>query len=278
MLRSIGNTIKLFIFVILFLASPGYCANIIFDLGGVLIHTSSLKACRKMGFYNLLKLMIHVNNPLRLKQKLFDILDKVEAQYPNIYGAQDGKGKTLPAIMCDWLTGAKTNTEIKNQIHTFIDENPEKFNNDSEKEIIKIIINITFTPQKLTEIRTIIKESFTFVKECKEQGHDLYILSNWDTESFELIREKFYELFELFDQDKIIISGQIGLLKPDPKIYKYFLTKYNIDPQTCIFYDDQEINVKAAIHAGIYGVVCKKPTYKNMVKKLNLFMDEETGF
>lgn len=275
MLKCIFNKIKSFIFVILFLASPGYCANIIFDLGGVLINTSSLKAFRQLGFGNLLRFTLHLNNPLRLRYTLFDILEKIEAECPNT-GAQDDKGKELPPIMCDWLAGFKTNSQIKDQIHSFIDQNPEAFNNNSEKQIIKTIITIMFTPKELTKTRTIIKEGFKFVKKCKEQGHELYILSNWDKESFELMREKFFELFDLFDEDNIIISGQIGLLKPDPKIYKYFLTKYNLDPQTCIFYDDQEINVKAAQKVGIHGVVCKNPSYKDMVNELDLFMDGAT--
>jgi len=269
------HNIKSFIFALLFIVNSTYCAHIIFDLGGVLIDTNLLKVTKEFGVYNFLQFAVHFNNPLNLRERFFTLLRKVPADSLNSYGAQDDTEKKLPPIMCDWLTGKKTNSQIKEEVYTFMEQNPQLCNK-GEKELFKTIVDITFTPTKLTRIRTIVKESFSFAKTCKEQGHDLYILSNWDKESFALICERFPDLFDLFDKDNIIISGEIGLIKPDPKIYDYFLEKYGLDPQQCIFFDDQEVNVKAAQKAGIHGVLCKGPNYKDMAKAVELFMQNIT--
>jgi hypothetical protein len=40
------------------------------------------------------------------------------------------------------------------------------------------------------------------------------------------------------DQHTIAISGHIDPLKPQPAIYEYLLTRYDLDPNACIFIDD----------------------------------------
>ena len=53
-----------------------------------------------------------------------------------------------------------------------------------------------------------------------------------------------------------MISGEEKCSKPDPKLYKRFLQKFNLDPQDCLFIDDQQSNVTTALHCGIQSIVC----------------------
>ena len=52
----------------------------------------------------------------------------------------------------------------------------------------------------------------------------------------------------------LIISGEAGIVKPDPEIYKLLINNYNLNPQHTIFIDDKEENIKAAELLGIHGI------------------------
>ncbi|MBM7859403.1 HAD-IA family hydrolase [Lentzea nigeriaca] len=54
--------------------------------------------------------------------------------------------------------------------------------------------------------------------------------------------------------DATIISGEVGLAKPDPEIYLLTATKLNVEPRDCVFVDDLAINVRGAAEAGMVGV------------------------
>ena len=56
------------------------------------------------------------------------------------------------------------------------------------------------------------------------------------------------------DIDGMIISYQVHYVKPDIRIYRALLDRYNLKPEECIFYDDREANTKGARHAGIEAV------------------------
>jgi epoxide hydrolase-like predicted phosphatase len=85
--------------------------------------------------------------------------------------------------------------------------------------------------------------------------YKLAILSNHAKEWSEYMRQKF-DLFKSFDQ--IIFSCDVGLRKPDPKIYEIALEKLKCDTQECIFIDDKKRNTDAAVKLGIKGIVFKE--------------------
>ena len=60
---------------------------------------------------------------------------------------------------------------------------------------------------------------------------------------------------ECDNMDGGIISYELGLVKPDDKIYKALMEKYNIVPERAVFIDDREENVQAARALGIKGII-----------------------
>ena len=54
--------------------------------------------------------------------------------------------------------------------------------------------------------------------------------------------------------DATIISGEVGLAKPDVDIYLLTATKLNLEPSECVFVDDLPVNVRGAAQAGMVGV------------------------
>lgn len=52
----------------------------------------------------------------------------------------------------------------------------------------------------------------------------------------------------------IVISSEVGLLKPDEQIYRTALSRFDILPQEAIFVDDRIENVEGAIRVGMHAV------------------------
>lgn len=59
-------------------------------------------------------------------------------------------------------------------------------------------------------------------------------------------------LLDLFDA--VVISGEVGLRKPDPVIYKLMLDRLDLPAERCAFVDDAPVNVIAAQELGMYGI------------------------
>lgn len=54
--------------------------------------------------------------------------------------------------------------------------------------------------------------------------------------------------------DVVVISGEVGLRKPDPKIYSLVLDQLGLPAQRCVFVDDAPINVDAALALGMAAI------------------------
>ena len=81
-----------------------------------------------------------------------------------------------------------------------------------------------------------------------KDDYSLALLSNDVKEWSNYLREKF-GLNEIFDE--IIVSGDVGLRKPNKKIYTLLLDRLNISPEKCVFVDDKLRNLQPASELGI---------------------------
>ena len=59
-------------------------------------------------------------------------------------------------------------------------------------------------------------------------------------------------LAELFDT--AVISGEVGLRKPEPEIYRLVASRLGVLPAQCVFVDDLPPNVRGAVAVGMVGV------------------------
>ena len=94
------------------------------------------------------------------------------------------------------------------------------------------------------------------LQELRDAGARLFALTNWSAETFPIARERF-DFLGWFEG--IVVSGEEGLAKPDPGIYRILLERYAIDPAAALFVDDRQENVAAALAAGMDGVVFTSP-------------------
>lgn len=95
------------------------------------------------------------------------------------------------------------------------------------------------------------------LRTLKTLAYPLYGLSNWPAGKFALVRPD-YPFFDWFDD--IVLSGEVGLIKPDPRIFHLLLERINRPAQTCIFIDDSVHNIEAARRLGFKAIHFHTPT------------------
>lgn len=61
---------------------------------------------------------------------------------------------------------------------------------------------------------------------------------------------------EIFDDlfDAVVISGRVGMRKPQREIFEHTATTLGVPPSACVMVDDLPANVAAAVSAGMVGV------------------------
>lgn len=87
--------------------------------------------------------------------------------------------------------------------------------------------------------------------------YHLILVSNCDIVRFEFIRKKFPEI-GIFDGR--VLSYELGLMKPDPRVYQEALSLARAEPSDCVFIDDMAENVEGAAALGINGILYKPDT------------------
>lgn len=92
-----------------------------------------------------------------------------------------------------------------------------------------------------------IAESVALLGELRERGAGLYALTNWSAEKFPIARARFAFL-EWFSG--IVVSGEVRLKKPDPRIFDLAIRRFRLDPAATLFVDDGAHNVAAAARLG----------------------------
>ena len=71
----------------------------------------------------------------------------------------------------------------------------------------------------------------------------LVALSNWSAEMFPIARERF-DFLAWFEG--IVISGEVGVNKPDRRIFDHLVEQFDIEPEGTLFIDDSPANIDAA--------------------------------
>src|SRR5215469_531478 len=96
-----------------------------------------------------------------------------------------------------------------------------------------------------------IEGSVSILETLHRRGVPLYALSNFSHETFPLARRRF-DFLKLFRG--MVISGDVGVIKPDPRIFRILLERHGIDPGDAIFIDDNPRNAAAATALGLHGI------------------------
>lgn len=139
-----------------------------------------------------------------------------------------------------------------------VSDHIESLKNDMDYEQINYVLN----KNNLNRSYPLLEKNFKYIASLKDQGYDLYLLSNITEESYSYVKDK-------IGIDKIfkggIYSYQEHFMKPDMKIYELIIKKYKLKKEETIFFDDKE---KKVIAANQFGIKSEKFASIQDIKKL----------
>ena len=120
-----------------------------------------------------------------------------------------------------------------------------KRNGDRYEKLTQIFLHEWYKKQ------TINRDIVELAKRLKEKGYNLYVLSNMANLTYEYFKND--EFFSLCTG--IVISAHEHVKKPDEKVYKLLLERYNLNAEECLFIDDDDSgkNYETANKIGIKG-------------------------
>lgn len=87
-----------------------------------------------------------------------------------------------------------------------------------------------------------------------DNGVPLYSISNCPAEKYNDVRAA-VPIVNLFTD--VVVSGEVGVIKPDRRIYELALDRFGVRPDRCLFIDDSVPNVAAAEEIGMGGFLFK---------------------
>ncbi|MDM8083894.1 HAD family phosphatase [Cellulomonas cellasea] len=85
------------------------------------------------------------------------------------------------------------------------------------------------------------------VRDLRATGVRLLGLTNWSAETFPHAEPAAPVIGLLED---VLVSGEVGLAKPDPRIFRLLAERHGLDPEATVFVDDSAANVEAAAGEG----------------------------
>ncbi len=97
-----------------------------------------------------------------------------------------------------------------------------------------------------------VEDTVELLTELHRAGVRLLALTNWSAELFPVARRT-YPFLALFDD--IVVSGEEGLAKPDPRVFEVLRRRAGHPLTSCVFVDDSPRNVRAAQEAGLDAIV-----------------------
>lgn len=141
----------------------------------------------------------------------------------------------------------------KEDFINLVNDRTNNIHKDLVEDFINNYINHVYVDDKIIEL----------IKDLKEQGYKIYLLSNTQKYSYEKFIKDIEYLF-----DGITLSFKEHLLKPYNAIYERLIDKYNLVPEESLFIDDREDNISTANKYGIKGRKVERNSIEDIKKVL----------
>lgn len=92
-----------------------------------------------------------------------------------------------------------------------------------------------------------IESTVACMRALKNAGLPVHGLTNYGRETFAMAKTRFDFLNEF---DGVVVSGEEGLVKPDPAIFEILTSRFKLTPKRTLFVDDSRANIDAADKLG----------------------------
>ncbi len=191
----------------------------------------------------LMKLRLNKNGEKMIKNIVFDLGNVILKGSPNIVLEQIKiDKKQYESIKNDFFNDWKSLDLGESTLREQLEKCKFDFEIDSEIEE-KLLHYYKYRPFNV--------EILELIKELKNKGYKIYILSNNNKEAEKYLLE--IPDFKAFDG--WIFSCDYQIMKPDPKIYNILFETYNLKPEECFFIDDSRKNIETGNKLGMAGFV-----------------------
>jgi putative hydrolase of the HAD superfamily len=157
----------------------------------------------------------------------------------------------LEAVM-KWLPSETVTAEL-NPVHAL--ERGQIAVPDFERKLASILVRRDGTP---VPAEGLIERMFAhfehqpamsaLVRRVNERGIRTALLSNSWGNTYP--RDTWDGMF-----DDIVISGEVGLRKPEPEIFQLAAQRLGLEPAECVFVDDMQLNVDGARAVGMTAIL-----------------------
>lgn len=113
-----------------------------------------------------------------------------------------------------------------------------------------------------------IEKNVEILANLSKNGYKIYYLSNYIKEIAELVNHKL-GFFKYFDGG--VYSYEIHAIKPERKIYETLNSRYDLDPNKCVFLDDYQSFLDVAAQFGMKTIhVTQNTDIQEELRKLNI--------
>jgi putative hydrolase of the HAD superfamily len=115
------------------------------------------------------------------------------------------------------------------------------------------------------------RELVEYIRTLK-QDHTIAVISNYTN----ILRGKINELWQIGDVfDELIISAEVGIMKPNPGIFQIALERTASRPEEAVFIDDFIENVEGAQNIGMHAILFETPN--QTIHDLNTLINTAKG-
>lgn len=167
--------------------------------------------------------------------------------------------ESYAAVMRPWVQQAYGPQEAESPIHAL--ERGEVTDEEFEAILAALLVGVDGAPvtaagllQRMFAASVLQAEMLDLIKELRSSGFRTGLLSNsWGVRDG-YPRHLFGDLF-----DDVVISGEVGMRKPEERIFNLAVDRLGLSPRECVFIDDIEGNIVAAQALGFVTVHHQEP-------------------
>jgi len=109
-----------------------------------------------------------------------------------------------------------------------------------------------YVPNYARTVQNAITGTWAILDALKAQGTPVHAITNWSAETWPEGLKAQPRLATAFDVT--VVSGQVGVMKPDAAIFRLFCERAGLAPDECIFIDDGPHNAEGARAVGMDGI------------------------
>jgi len=157
------------------------------------------------------------------------------------------------SVVTPWLTAAYDVNGPPNPVHALErgECTPAEFERLLAQRLVRIDGGPVHADGLLTRMLAVgqpIEAMYDLIRGLRANGLRTALLSNsWGDSGY--LRADFPSLF-----DAVIISHEVGMRKPEARIFAYTAQILGVPPADCVFIDDIAANIAAAEAAGMTGI------------------------